>query len=251
MKRNILLFFLVLIAGVLSISATKNVPVKNVTVQSASPAPGIRVSPLAVNFGTVLVGNSSQLNITITNTGTVNLTIGTISMSGNAGFSLLNNPSGQLSPNQSATLYVKFAPTSAGIATGSITIPSNAYPGKLIVICTGIAVQPLPIMLFTPLAVNCGVVQLGSASSQAVTIKNIGTANLTIESISMSGNTEFSLLNNPSGQLSPKQSATLYVKFIPTSVGLATGKITIVSDFIVYPAFGKEYIPCIGAGVKK
>ncbi|MBC7962953.1 MAG: choice-of-anchor D domain-containing protein [Steroidobacteraceae bacterium] len=82
-----------------------------------------------VPFGGVTAGSSADAVITITNTGTANLVIGTISSVNPiaAPFSLLNDTcSGQTKvPSTSCTLTVRFAPTVNGPASDTFDIPSN------------------------------------------------------------------------------------------------------------------------------
>ena len=95
---------------------------------------GITPSPLSYNFGSVLVGSSSApQTFTVTNTGTANLVIGAISITGaNPGdFGKQNDLcSGQtMTPSLSCTVQAVFSPTSAGGKSANLSIPSNA-PGS-------------------------------------------------------------------------------------------------------------------------
>ena len=97
------------------------------TVTSSSPAIGL--SPSALNFGTVPIGSTSTLSVTITSTGSSTTTISSDTISGSAAFSASGAPplTGlMLSPGQNATLNVTFTPLSGGTATGSAVINSNA-----------------------------------------------------------------------------------------------------------------------------
>ncbi len=92
-------------------------------------SPDITVAPTSIDFGSVQVGSSSTQTVTVTNDGTANLNVGTISLGGaNADqFAIHNdNCSGQaLAPGASATVQVVFSPTSAGAKTATLSIPSN------------------------------------------------------------------------------------------------------------------------------
>jgi len=88
------------------------------------------ISPSSQNFGSINVGTtSSPQTFTISNTGTANLVIGTISItSTNASeFSKQNdNCSGQtIVPLGSCTLKAVFKPTSYGSKSANLSIPSN------------------------------------------------------------------------------------------------------------------------------
>ena len=94
------------------------------------PKPQISASPAYLDFGNINFGSTSTQTITLSSTGNADLVIGTIALSGtNQGeFSLQNdNCSGRpIAPSGSCTLDVLFSPTSLGVKSASLSIPSNA-----------------------------------------------------------------------------------------------------------------------------
>jgi hypothetical protein len=96
------------------------------TVTSSSPA--ISWTPSSLSFGSVPIGTTSTLSVTISSSGSSTTTISSDSISG-AGLSASGNPplSGlMLSPGQTAQLNVTFSPVSGGAISGSAVIDSNA-----------------------------------------------------------------------------------------------------------------------------
>jgi hypothetical protein len=92
--------------------------------------PDISVAPTSHNFGNVNVGSpSAPQTFTISNTGTANLVISTLSITGTdaSQFSKQNdNCSGQtLAPATNCTVQVVFSPASAGSKSANLSIPSN------------------------------------------------------------------------------------------------------------------------------
>jgi hypothetical protein len=86
----------------------------------------LAVSPPNLAFGNVTVGTTSSQHVTLTNSGNSNVTISGVTVSG-TGFSASGVSSGaMLTPNQTATLSVLFAPTGAAADSGSVSISSNA-----------------------------------------------------------------------------------------------------------------------------
>lgn len=85
-----------------------------------------------VPFGSVLAGASADAAITITNTGTADLVIGTIASANPlaAPFSILNDLcSGKtIAPAATCTLTVRFAPAASGLASDTFDIPSTGLP---------------------------------------------------------------------------------------------------------------------------
>ena len=80
------------------------------------------------DFGSVNTGGNLQRTFTIQNTGTSNLDVSSITMSGaDAGLFSIGalTPASPVAPNGSATFTVTFAPTSPGLKTATVNIASN------------------------------------------------------------------------------------------------------------------------------
>ena len=83
-------------------------------------------NPTSLAFGNMLDQSSSQMTTSVTNNGNANVTISRVTVAG-AGFSASGIVNGTvLTPGQSATLTVMFAPTSGGPVSGRASIASNA-----------------------------------------------------------------------------------------------------------------------------
>lgn len=116
-------------------SASLNIPSDYVATTVASLSgtaliPDAAVNPTSHNFGSVNVGASfSAQTFTVSNNGTGDLIIGTISLSGTdaSDFAMQNDLcSGQtIAPTGSCTVEAKFSPLSAGSKSASLSIPSN------------------------------------------------------------------------------------------------------------------------------
>lgn len=101
----------------------------------------LSASPSQLSFGSVNVSANGTQTATLTNTGTSSVTISNVSISG-AGFTANGGPTGiTLSPNQATSLTVVFSPASAGNASGTVTVASNATnsPTTVALSGTGIA----------------------------------------------------------------------------------------------------------------
>jgi Abnormal spindle-like microcephaly-assoc'd, ASPM-SPD-2-Hydin len=82
------------------------------------------VSPSSINFGTLTLQTTSTKNVTLQNSGDVNITISGITVVG-AGFGFSNlSPGYSLAPSQSVTFQVWFKPTVKGPASGTVNILS-------------------------------------------------------------------------------------------------------------------------------
>ncbi len=97
-------------------------------------------SATSLDFGSVNTTSSSAQNVTFTNAGNSDVSISNVSVSG-AGFDATGLSTGQtLTPGQTATLSVTFAPAASGSASGSVAVASNATnsPSTLTLIGTGV-----------------------------------------------------------------------------------------------------------------
>ena len=214
-------------------SATNSTAVVNLSgTGTAVSSPQLTVSAASLTFGDVTVNTASTQPVTLTSTGTAPVTINSATLTG-AGFTL----SGAtfpvtLNPTQSLTLNVQFDPTAAGAATGQLTIQSNSATNSTAVVNlsgTGTAVSS-PQLTVSAASLTFGDVTLNTASTQPVTLTSTGTAPVTINSATLSGAGFTASGATFPVSLNPGQSVTLNVQFDPTTVGAATGQLTIQSD---------------------
>jgi len=98
---------------------------------ASAPAPAIQVTGGPLNFGNQTVNTTSgSLNLTVTNTGTANLVLGTPSFTTGTQFTFVTDPNGTVvTPGNSTTVSFTFTPTSAGAKNDTVLINSNA-PGS-------------------------------------------------------------------------------------------------------------------------
>jgi hypothetical protein len=124
--------------------------------------PNISASPASNDFGSVNVGSSSPpQTFTITNTGTDDLVIGAITLTGTNvnQFSKQDDAcSGMtISPSAACTVKVVFNPTSAGALTANLSIPSNdPDTPNLYIVITGTGVIPQYILTVTKVGTGSG-----------------------------------------------------------------------------------------------
>jgi Abnormal spindle-like microcephaly-assoc'd, ASPM-SPD-2-Hydin/HYDIN/CFA65/VesB-like, Ig-like domain/Cep192 domain 4 len=191
------------------------------------------LSPTSVNFGNVNTGSSATQNVQLSNTGNSSVTVSQIAASG-TGISV-GGASAPLTiaPAQSVTVAVKFAPTTSGASTGSLTVTNNQGVNALAAI-TGTGVQAG--LSLTPSSASFGSVVSGNTNSQAMQVKNSGTASLTISQATVTG-AGFSLsgLAIPL-TLAPGQSGNFNVQYAPQTAGSVSGSLSIFSNAPNSPA---------------
>lgn len=233
-------------SGTLSVSS--NAPGSPATiVLSGTGAQGtLSASPASVAFGSVVVSGSDPQLVTLTNTGTVAVTVSKVSASG-TGFTLSGVTTTPFTMNAGATstFTITFAPTTAGSASGSVSVTSNASNSTLVISLSGTAIQPQ--LSAAPADVTFGNVVTGNDPSQTVTLTNSGTASVTITQATISpSSTAFSLsgLTLPL-TINAGKTSTFTVAFDPTSNGAASASISLTSNAPNSPLA----IPVSGTGV--
>jgi len=179
-------------------------------------------------FGSVQVGGNTSLSETLTNTGGSSVTITQANVTG-AVFSItgLTLPV-TLTTNQSVTFTATFKPTSAGAASGSLSVVSNASNSPLSIAFsgTGTAAGTLAV---TPTSLSFGSVTDGSSSALSGTLTASG-ASVTVSSASLN-NSEFVLsgISLPA-TLTAGQSATFTVTFTPQASGATSASLSFASN---------------------
>jgi hypothetical protein len=94
------------------------------TVNAATPG-ALTPSRTSLTFGNVIVSSNSILGVNFTNSGSINITVSSVTISGAFTASGISN--GQIiTPGQVVTLNVTFAPAATGSVTGNVTVVSNA-----------------------------------------------------------------------------------------------------------------------------
>lgn len=126
-------------------TTTRSVTLRVVAPEDYSP---VSVDTTVLDIGAVQVGSSSSGVVTLTNTGVPPITPAPFAITG-AGFSVIGGTCAAgtpLAPNSSCTVEVSFAPTAAGAATGTLTIPYAPLGGgePIVVDLSGFGELPPP-----------------------------------------------------------------------------------------------------------
>src|SRR5579863_8039651 len=254
MSINFAVFFKPTTTGTSSatISITSNASSSPVTVNLTGAGviasnPSISVTPTAVSFGNQTVKTLASQTVTLSNTGSADLAISQASVTG-AGYSMsgLNAPM-TVAAGASANFTVSFQPIATGVASGSISIVSDASPSPLTVSLTGTGVAAAtPAINVTPGAVSFGNQTVKTSASQSVTVSNTGTAALSISQASVSG-TGYSMAGLAAPvTVAAGASTSFTVTFQPAAAGAASGSVTITSNSSNSPSLS---IPLSGTGV--
>lgn len=158
-------------------------------------------------------------------------------------FSVISgNPPYELAPNESASLEFRFSPISAKLYTATIVAIIKGDTLKSTIIGKGIAPQ----ILVVNEIIDFGKVYLGKDKDtlNAVTIKNIGSAPITITSTkhSLPNNKDFTTKKGGgSFTLLPDSLAVMDLNFKPSSSGLTNGNLEFYYDGEGSPAVIQLY----------
>lgn len=201
-------------------------PVLNQVVKGAVAS----ISPASLDFGNQTVDiASAPKDVTLTNTGNIDLTITSIAITGADGgdFSQDNNCPSSLGPNHSCKINVVFTPTTTGKRTAALQIADNAPGSPQKVSLSGVGV--LPATSFSPTSLTFQVQLVFTDSKpQPVTLTNTGLGVLLISKITVTG--QFSQKNNCPSQLKPNDKCTIQVTFDPQTKGIQNGSINVADN---------------------
>jgi hypothetical protein len=112
----------------------------------------VEVSPASLNFGNLNLQTTASKNVTLQNTGDVNVTVSGITVAGSGfGYSDLS-PGFSLAPAQSVTFQVWFKPQVKGAASGTVSILSAnlSSPASLALAGDGVTATSSPTPPTTP-----------------------------------------------------------------------------------------------------
>jgi hypothetical protein len=186
---------------VVTYQALDVVKTENVTLLGTSISPNLNLFPVPVDFGWKATGGSYDIPVTISNTGTVNLIVSSLELTGWSSPTLtLAEPPGlpmTLAPGEVAAVKVNFQPTLEMAQTtgpiGGLYIESNAadgvysQDGYYTVSVFGRAEAPL-LVVTPPDSVDFSFVAQGFANTRTVTLSNQGSAPLQVASVSLESN---------------------------------------------------------------
>ena len=219
-----------------TVTVTSNAPNSpgNIGLSGTGVAGTIALSanPTSLAFGNVNTGSSSSKSVTLTNTGTSNLTISQVTVSATdtttSGITLPVS----LTPGQTQSLAVTFSPKNEETVSGNISV-STTQGSSAVLAISGTGTQANLITI--PSSANLGSVPVGSTSSQTILVSNTGNATLTITQANVSGaGFSTSGLTLPLS-INPSSSSIFNVVFQPAAAGSANGSLSLISNSIGSP----------------
>jgi hypothetical protein len=204
----------------------------SVALAGTGTSPPFTVAPNPVAFGSVGVGLSSTIDVTISNGGVGPHAVGALSLTGpNASeFQITGTTcSSPVPPGSSCTVTLAFNPSAAGSSTATLNGTFEGAPFAVPITGTGAAGT----LSIDPNPVDYGSVAGGDAPlDKVVTVTNQGPGVVSITGVTVTaGAPDFTLGTDActGATLSPFQSCTVHVGFSPTALGTRQGQLSVQS----------------------
>jgi len=216
--------------------------------------PTLVVSPTALNFGTILIPNTSApQSVTLTNNTNAAIVFTSAVISGgssaaaNTDYAVSANTCGvSIAAGASCTVSVTFKPTVVGAETANLVLTDGDSTSPQTITLTGAGTNTVPSVGFAPTSLSFGgQLRTTTSAAKTVTLTNTGTSALTINSVAASG--DFAQTNTcpvSPATLAAAGTCTISVTFAPTAVGARTGTLTVTDN-----AGGSPHtVPLTGTG---
>jgi hypothetical protein len=171
--------------------------------------------------------------VTLTNTGSVTLTISSIAIGGAnyLSFSQSKTCGSTLTAGASCTVSVKFGPGAEGIKNATLVVTGNAANSPQSTALTGTGMGPLASLSPASVAFGNQTVSTTSAA-KTVTLTNTGNGAMTISGIALAGTNprQFAETTNCGSTLTAGASCTISATFAPTWAAALTAILTVTDN---------------------
>jgi len=193
-------------------------------------AAAITIYPRSLTFDRQGLGVTSQpLTVAVGDRGSGPLTITNFATSGD--FASTNTCGSGLADGNDCAVAVTFTPTATGTRTGELTFTDSATGRVNTITLSGTGVDG-PVGRLSAASVSF-VAQIGTTSTQTVTLTNLGNTALTISGIGTTG--DFSETNTCPSTLASTASCAISVSFAPSNNGNQTGLLTVADNDVLSP----------------
>jgi hypothetical protein len=228
-------------------SATLSIPsndpdgTTNVALTGTGLANEVNVSPTSLAFGNVVIGQTRNLDITVTNQGNDDLTISSVGLAG-SGFSLIQTIANNtvISGGGNATITVRLTSSAETSYTGAVTINSNDTDEPTVTVTlsgAGVTTPTAHITIAPSGTISFGnndIDETSDNTTNAITVTSDGSLDLTIGTVVLSDTTNYTkTADTCSGATVPYSGSgtcQITVKFNPTTVGTKAATVTIPSN---------------------
>lgn len=188
-------------------------------------AASIQLSKHVINFDTLSVNATRDSSVTITNTG--NDTLRVTNMRTNSQNFSVNPTQFNLAPGESRQITITFAPKTLGQVSATLRTVSNTLPDTVLLTGEGVRSNNAQLVVVSKV-LPFGDVPLGSSHDSVATVRNDGTDTIKVTNV-ISNNPVFTVPVS-SFDIPPGQVHEFTVRYTPTSLGSAQGRLRILSN---------------------
>jgi hypothetical protein len=202
--------------------------------------PVAQMTPTSAGFGSLPLGQASGTQtVTIFSNGGQALSLNSLAIAGaNPGdFSISSTTCqvpGVLQPGNACFVLLTFTPSAAGSRSAALTLSDNASPPTESVSLSGTGLAPAPVVTILPgNSIDFGTITEGTSTTQSITVKNSGNANLHITNVALSGqdlNDFASSSPTCNSPIAPNSACTVSITFTPLAAGLRTTTLALTDD---------------------
>jgi len=194
----------------------------------SGPSPTAVLSASKLTFPKTLIGQTTSVTVTLTNTGNAILNISNVVATGD--FAVQSNGCGaQVLAGNNCPITVGFTPAAKGSRTGILQLTDNAANNPQRVALTGMGMS----IALSPTALNFGAEPVGQTSApQPVTISNLSNASVNLTGFTISGaSADYTKSGNTCGpSLAAGTNCSLNVSFNPTKTGTRNAKLNVANN---------------------
>ena len=189
------------------------------------------VTPLNLPFGTVNLGTSKSMAITVKNQGSSSITITKINFTYGPGsgkdYGYTTQCGGTLKAGKSCTITVTLKAQDLGSGSALLNIYFNQAGSPSVVSLSGTVINPKAKVSVS--ALSFGTVKVGQNSTKTVTLTSTGDTPLLINSITITGSGDFTLnpLNPCPASMAKNTTCTIGVMFAPSAKQSRSGTLKI------------------------
>ena len=233
-------------------SAVNNAPqTSSASIQVVQESGGsVAFTPPSIDFETVYLGGAKlKKQVTMKNTGTSLLTISNISLAPAAGtgpddFSFRSYCPLKLAAGKSCTIALFFSADAVGTPSAMLSVTDNVAGSPQQVSLSATVIDPQA--SFSPTNLSFKKLQVGSSSTQSLTLTNTGTTALNIASISVTGaeQGDFAESNDCPSVLAASTPCNISITFTPSATGFRSAKLRVVDN----TEAGKQNVTLTGLG---
>ena len=190
---------------------------QEIALSGTGTGPSAILSPISLIFVTQPLGTSSPAqSVTLSNDGTVALSITSISFTGAdpGDFAQTNTCGISIAPGASCTINVTFDPAHIGARTANLSVTDNGPGSPQTVSVAGVGT----VVQLNPSSLKFFFVTVGSSKTLSTTLTNVGKTTLSISGITITG-PFFAQTNSCGSSVAGGGSCTINVTFTPSTVG--------------------------------